>query len=230
MEGRSSLTRRRTESIGRRMESNKEDFLSYIGFRRNLRLKDVKTRPGTRAMTYRAPRPGECRHETQDTAGSNQYQLRIRCTRCNCHLAIVWIPYLNANSRRLLIEMITAENGVARREQGIPAPHVPREEARERRRRSSTTSTTAPSSSEEPPRRPESRREQPPQRTQRAAAPENDSSHCTQSIFAPPPRPSAEREPDAEPQPQMREIRYRVFGETLVERFYSPERGSEERL
>ena len=151
-------------------------------------------------MTYRPPRPGERRHEQQDTGGSNQFQMRIRCTRCNCHLAVVWVPQLNAASRRILIEML--EEGISR-PQGRPAPRGQRTERWERRRRP-TASRLASGSEEE--RQPTT----PPTHTERAAV-------------QPPPRPrlDATGEPDAEPQAPRREV--------SPERYYSPRRDLEER-
>ena len=57
-------------------------------------------------MNYRPPNgkgARHCPHDLQSTVGSNQHQLRVICTRCECHLAIIWTGKINERMKEHLI-------------------------------------------------------------------------------------------------------------------------------
>ena len=49
-------------------------------------------------MAYRPPE-ARCQHSRQTRSGTNQEQLRVRCLRCDGHLAIVWAKHLSKENR-----------------------------------------------------------------------------------------------------------------------------------
>ena len=72
-------------------------------------------------MNYRPPNgkgARHCPHDLQSTVGSNQHQLRVICTRCECHLAIIWTGKIHERMKQNIIAEL---GGVRHREVEIHA-------------------------------------------------------------------------------------------------------------